>query len=66
MPVITCKAHLCRQGISEDSDTSGLDKHLAKIVEYFFAFIFQLSEWALVAPSCFALQVRDASPQETR
>ena len=23
----------------------------------FFAFIFQLSGWALVAPSCFALQV---------
>ena len=29
--------------------------------EIFFAFIFQLSGWALVAPLCFALQVRDAS-----
>ena len=38
----------------------------AQIAENFFAFIFQLSGWALVAPSCFALQVRDASPQETR
>ena len=29
-----------------------------KAQETFFAFIFQLSGWALVAPSCFALQVR--------
>ena len=34
--------------------------------EIYFAFIFQLSGWALMAPSCFALQVRDASPQEMR
>ena len=27
--------------------------------EKFFTFIFQLSGWALVAPSCFALQVPD-------
>ena len=27
--------------------------------EIFFAFIFQLSGWALVAPSCFALRVPD-------
>ena len=38
----------------------------ARSVENIFAFIFQLSGWALVAPSCFVLQVRDASPQETR
>ena len=38
----------------------------ARSVEIFFAFIFHLSGWALVAPSCFVLQVRDASPQETR
>ena len=31
-----------------------------------FAFIFQLSGWAFVAPLCFALQVRDAGPRETR
>ena len=34
--------------------------------EIFFAFSCQLSGWALVAPSCFVLQVRDAAPQETR
>ena len=28
-----------------------------KARKYFFAFIFQLSGWAVVAPSCFALQV---------
>ena len=38
----------------------------ARSAEMFFAFIFQISGWALVAPSCFVLQVRDASPQETR
>ena len=38
----------------------------ARSAEIFFAFIFQLSGWALVAPLCFVLQVRDASPQETR
>ena len=38
----------------------------AQSAEKFFAFIFQLSGWALMAPSCFVLQVRDASPQETR
>ena len=38
----------------------------ARSAENFFAFIFWLSGWALVAPSCFVLQIRDASPQETR
>ena len=37
----------------------------AQSAENFFAFIFQVSGWALVAPSCFVLQVRDVSPQET-
>ena len=31
----------------------------ARSAEKNFAFIFQLSGWALVAPSCFALQVPD-------
>ena len=31
----------------------------ARSVEKIFAFIFQLSGWALVAPSCFAQQVPD-------
>ena len=31
----------------------------ARSAENFFAFIFQLSGWALVAPSCFARQVPD-------
>ena len=31
----------------------------AQSAEIFFAFIFQLSGWALMAPSCFALQVPD-------
>ena len=31
----------------------------AQSAEIFFAFIFQLSGWALVAPSCFAQQVPD-------
>ena len=31
----------------------------ARSAEKFFAFIFQLSGWALVAPSCFAQQVPD-------
>ena len=30
-----------------------------KARKFFFAFIFQLSGWALVAPSCFAQQVPD-------
>ena len=38
----------------------------ARSGEIFFTFIFLLSGWALVASSCFVLQVRDASPQETR
>ena len=42
------------------------DDQSARSAENFFTFIFQLSGWALVAPSCFVLQVRDASPQETR
>ena len=31
----------------------------ARSAENFFTFIFQLSGWALVAPSCFAQQVPD-------
>ena len=33
--------------------------HSARSAEKFFAFIFQLSGWALVAPSCFALMHQD-------
>ena len=30
----------------------------------FFAFIFQLSGWALMAPSCFVLMYEDQEPDE--
>ena len=34
--------------------------------KFFFAFIFQLSGWAVVAPSCFALQVPDVKELQDR
>ena len=55
--IVRCRRQ-CIEVRSADQSARSAKKH--------FAFIFQLSESALVVPSCFALQVRDASPQETR
>ena len=46
-----CCRWQCNEVCSDDQSARSMEKN--------FAFIFQLSGWALVAPSCFALQVPD-------
>ena len=52
------KGVLLQAGEGSRTEARSVDQS-ARSAENVFAFIFQLSGWALVAPSCFAQQVPD-------